>query len=369
MDHKFGAATGRESMTKESLASTLNGREYGEELLATEELAAKTNGLLVIFGASDDIVEMRGAIKDESYDSVLYISKDGSLLPSSIEPDEVETLRRHGVFEHAKIRREEAIRIAAMWCDENSGSGLLWRYCPIPRSLPLRAFTAFGKSYCRISSTRATPINCKKAVSPPPIFSSKRRSDLTSSAAIGLYNGARSWLRQKFQFPCDLNSFNIPSVVGFGPTLTTTTLSAGRLCIALMAVAMLLALSQSARAQPATTFCKSGIEYQSLPANVCWVTRPIANASDTVSSHSKTRWTIATALGESQPKSRWKRSCFLFLALGSIVIVRLISLGSALYAAISSRRSSASHAATKSDTSQRRSVTPAAIAGVVRRVE
>ena len=355
---------------------------------------------------------------------------------------------------------------------------------------------AFGKSPCQISSTRATPINIKNAASPSPIWLRRSRISSTPFGPID-HRGLFAASRRRFQLPWDLNSFAIPSVFGFEPTLTTTTPSFGRLGIVLIAVAILSLLSQSARAQPAGTWGEGSGAYQSLaeysmctpssadgaigigsgrgtdfchpasikilpmtdakspasgsrlyslsaatytlvPANtrmasmkpkssviarsvksnavsapalvrrsispckfidassvrrlsrrpyMCRkiseiaritqqtfagrrtpeISRPIANASDTVSSHSKTRWTIATALGESQPNSRWKNFRFLFLALGSIVIVRLISLGAALYAAIS-RRSSASHAATRSDTSQSRSVTPAAIAGVVRRV-
>jgi hypothetical protein len=53
-------------MTKESLAALLNGREYLNEITAAEEAEAKANGLLVIFGASDDLTELRGALHDEA---------------------------------------------------------------------------------------------------------------------------------------------------------------------------------------------------------------------------------------------------------------------------------------------------------------
>lgn len=53
-------------MTKESLAALLNGREYCNEITATEEAEAKAAGLLIIFGASDDLTELRGALHDEA---------------------------------------------------------------------------------------------------------------------------------------------------------------------------------------------------------------------------------------------------------------------------------------------------------------
>lgn len=52
-------------MTKEQLAERLNGRQYGREITREEEKLAKESGLVVIFGASDDLCEMRGVIDDE----------------------------------------------------------------------------------------------------------------------------------------------------------------------------------------------------------------------------------------------------------------------------------------------------------------
>ena|SRR5208282_2919412 len=106
-------------MTKESLAAMLNGRQYGEEITDAEELEAKRNRLLVIFGASDDIVELRGVANDESYDAVLYITNNGTVLPR-IEDEDRDTLRRYGVLAIAENNQEQAIRIASMWCDSSS---------------------------------------------------------------------------------------------------------------------------------------------------------------------------------------------------------------------------------------------------------
>ena len=48
------------TMTKEQLAELLNGNEYRDEMTKEQEQAAKQNNLLVLFGASDDLLEMRG---------------------------------------------------------------------------------------------------------------------------------------------------------------------------------------------------------------------------------------------------------------------------------------------------------------------
>jgi hypothetical protein len=62
------------------MAKKLNGREYGHEITPEEETEAKENNLVVVFGASDDLMEFRGAIYDE-FDAwngtVIDLYKDG----------------------------------------------------------------------------------------------------------------------------------------------------------------------------------------------------------------------------------------------------------------------------------------------------
>lgn len=52
-------------MTRDELAARLDGREYCDEMDDLEDNLAKCNGLVVVFGASDDLLEFRGAIHDE----------------------------------------------------------------------------------------------------------------------------------------------------------------------------------------------------------------------------------------------------------------------------------------------------------------
>ena len=52
-------------MTKEELAELLNGRQYREEITSDEEKIAYENGLIVIFGASDDLTIFKGIIDTE----------------------------------------------------------------------------------------------------------------------------------------------------------------------------------------------------------------------------------------------------------------------------------------------------------------
>ena len=52
-------------MNAEELAKKLNGVEYREELTKELKQKAKENGLVVVFGASDDLLEFEGAMYDE----------------------------------------------------------------------------------------------------------------------------------------------------------------------------------------------------------------------------------------------------------------------------------------------------------------
>jgi hypothetical protein len=46
-------------MTKEAFAELLNGRQYRAELSSEEEQLAMENKLVIVFGASDDLLELR----------------------------------------------------------------------------------------------------------------------------------------------------------------------------------------------------------------------------------------------------------------------------------------------------------------------
>lgn len=133
-------------MTKEQLAELLDGREYGNEITSAEEKAAKAAGLLVIFGASDDLCELRGVIKDEvgAYDgTTVLIGRDGKLFPE-LEDDDEEILKKHAVFEHVLEMRRSAIRIEAIWDSE----GYSWVY---ETKTPHATFDILedGDKYCR----------------------------------------------------------------------------------------------------------------------------------------------------------------------------------------------------------------------------
>ena len=83
-------------VTKEQLAETLNGNEYGNEITKEQEQQAKENGLVVVFGYSDDNMELRGAFDDElgCYDGgKIKFTKEGQ----QIEEDDMEILEKYNV--------------------------------------------------------------------------------------------------------------------------------------------------------------------------------------------------------------------------------------------------------------------------------
>ena len=130
-------------MTKEEFASGLNNREYGSELTQYERQRAKESGLVVVYGASDDLVEFDGAIRDEGgcYDGGdVYFDRTGV----------------------AQNGEKLANKITAVWCgkvdDEPAGDlsefqtenreTITWTY---KTDIPHATFMVYedGEPYCR----------------------------------------------------------------------------------------------------------------------------------------------------------------------------------------------------------------------------
>lgn len=97
-------------MNKETLATQLNGRSYRNEIEKEEEEIAKDSGLIVIFGASDDLIEFRGVIYDEidAWDGTHFIiATPGMEIP--VDEDD-ETYRKAKEFEAIPIEEESQIK-------------------------------------------------------------------------------------------------------------------------------------------------------------------------------------------------------------------------------------------------------------------
>jgi len=88
-------------MNSQQLAEILSGRQYGEEIRQQECEDAKSNGLLVAFGYSDDGIKLRGVINDEYgawQGTSLYLCKDKHGDFFCPKEDEMDVLRKVGVL-------------------------------------------------------------------------------------------------------------------------------------------------------------------------------------------------------------------------------------------------------------------------------
>lgn len=106
-------------LSKELLSVALSGREYPFDLTKEEQAQAKAAGLLVIFGASDDLMELRGIECDEiGAPGVALIDAKG-LLPNrdSIDDD--------AVLKDFFAREPLARKVEALWAAEDDTS---WTY-------------------------------------------------------------------------------------------------------------------------------------------------------------------------------------------------------------------------------------------------
>lgn len=131
-------------MTHQEMAALLNGREYRIEMTQEEEKAAKQNGLVVIFGASDDLAELRGAVHDEVgvCDGGEFFIRDRKVLEMPDNREE-RVLRKYGI--DPRSLKDGAIRIEALWCKED---GYSWTY-DIAREHSTFDIMEAEEKYCR----------------------------------------------------------------------------------------------------------------------------------------------------------------------------------------------------------------------------
>ena len=100
-------------MTRDEMAALLNGREYTEEMDRDECAIAKGSGLLVVFGASDDLTEFAGVLDDEAcaYDGATHVIGTNMRL-----------MERHEEHDELVLAGwtppKELLTINAEWCPE-----------------------------------------------------------------------------------------------------------------------------------------------------------------------------------------------------------------------------------------------------------
>lgn len=127
-------------MTAKELAAALSGREYGMEIMPGEERDAKNAGLVVVYGYSDDNVELRGAIDAEVgawEGTTIYVNRGGLLEEPACDNSEDCTCP---YFAAAK---KTAQTIKAVW----GHNGTPWT---LETDIPHETFTIFedGEPFC-----------------------------------------------------------------------------------------------------------------------------------------------------------------------------------------------------------------------------
>jgi hypothetical protein len=126
-------------MKAKTLADVLDGREYRDEITTDEKRTAKAAGLVVVFGASDDLMEFEGAICEEvdCYDGgTAWVDADGVLSRDDDDSDEQ-------IADYVR-RRKMARKIDAVWARD----GFSWTY---RTDIPHATFVIMedGEPYCR----------------------------------------------------------------------------------------------------------------------------------------------------------------------------------------------------------------------------
>lgn len=130
-------------MTKEELAAKLSGIDYPARHGIPGEFirAAQQAGLVILYGASDDLMEFEGARREEisCYEGGTAWVDDQGVLPDRDTLEEDEEIADY-------VQRKKTARpIEALWCQEGDYS---WTY---KTEIPHATFEVVedGEPYCR----------------------------------------------------------------------------------------------------------------------------------------------------------------------------------------------------------------------------
>lgn len=126
-------------MNTKELAAALNGMEYPPRILKELTDDAKKNGLVIVYGLSDDLMEFVGAIDNELGAPREALVDANGLLPHRDCIDDDDVLKDYFARElHAKV-------VESLWCKEGDYS---WTF---KTTIPHETFEIVedGRPYCR----------------------------------------------------------------------------------------------------------------------------------------------------------------------------------------------------------------------------
>lgn len=111
-------------ITKEEMAAIITGRKYPFRLSLQEKTIAKTSGLVVIYGVSDDLLEFEGVINEllvGAYDETITatITKDGQIIESMIKSSDCD---KHSecFFFKSWLQCQKTFTVASKWYSDGS---------------------------------------------------------------------------------------------------------------------------------------------------------------------------------------------------------------------------------------------------------
>lgn len=138
----------KESVIK--LADNLNNRQYRYETSISLEKFAKDNNLIIVFGASDDLLEFRGAFEEEFGSSEeLYFNKEFTIISNhnKIKLDEKNIeIKDYFINIHRfDFEVELKNKITQEWCPKDLDTS--WR---LSANFPYKTFNVFDEKelYC-----------------------------------------------------------------------------------------------------------------------------------------------------------------------------------------------------------------------------
>ena len=119
------------------MASHMEGKQYRREIEDGMHRKAAENGLVIVYGASDDLMEFDGAIRGaiDCYDGgTAYLTEDGLFESECVDDN----------CPYAERERAKCKAIKAIWCTPGGGS---WAY---ETDIPHAKFNIYedGELYC-----------------------------------------------------------------------------------------------------------------------------------------------------------------------------------------------------------------------------